>query len=351
MEAPTTIELRAYAPSWLDRFDDAVARTGLPSPFVYLLPAIAVLALLLVAEAGSETSRPLTFTLLLSTGPWVQLWAIRALDAVAARALDDARPKLAIDDAAFAELRYELTTMPARPAVVVTIAGALIAGPVVASFATEASGALMSLFGIGRDTLSIAVFGLSAALNYATGSLFFYHAARQLRLVRRIHRDITVVDLFDLGPVHALSRVSAFTALGIQVGGTLWLITNPATVGNLVPVGVTLVLSALALYAFIVPLWGIRGRIAAEKSRVMSANARLRERLMTGIREDISAGRFDAVGQAKDAVLALEVEARALSDVRTWPWAPETARLLVSAIFLPTTIFALELVVREVLGA
>lgn len=60
---------------------------------------------------------------------------------------------------------------------------------------------------------------------------------------------------------------------------------------------------------------------------------------------------FGRVTAIKDAVLAFDVEAKALAVIRTWPWEPETLRLLVTAVLLPTALFVVQYVVRVLLGA
>jgi hypothetical protein len=71
---------------------------------------------------------------------------------------------------------------------------------------------------------------------------------------------------------------------------------------------------------------------------------------MAELRDGVAQGKFDRVTQIKDAVLALDVEAKALAAVRTWPWEPETLRLLLTAVLLPTALFVVQYVVREFLG-
>jgi hypothetical protein len=46
----------------------------------------------------------------------------------------------------------------------------------------------------------------------------------------------------------------------------------------------------------------------------------------------------------------LEIEENALKKVSTWPWQPETARYLVSALFLPLVIWLIQFVVQSVLS-
>jgi hypothetical protein len=109
-------------------------------------------------------------------------------------------------------------------------------------------------------------------------------------------------------------------------------------------------LTLLSAVIFIVPLWGIHRRIATEKDRQLQSNAGVRQELMDDLRRRIAGDDLGGVTAIKDGTLALEVEARALTAIRTWPWEPETLRLLLTAVLLPTALFVVQYVLRELLG-
>jgi hypothetical protein len=239
--------------------------------------------------------------------------------------------------------------MPARPVLLLTISGALIVTPLAAAVLVFDLG-LLTVFGFSAAPASVAVFLAMMTMGYATGAVFLFHTLRQLRLVSRVYRHDVVVDLVDLGSIYAFSRLTALTALGLQVQADLWIVTNPAAVGALAPVVSVTSLTALAGVIFVLPLWGIHQRIAAERGRLLGVNAHAREAVMAQLREGVAAGDLDRVTPIKDAVLAFDVEAKSLAAIRTWPWEPETLRLLLTAILLPTALFVVQYVVRVLLG-
>jgi hypothetical protein len=72
---------------------------------------------------------------------------------------------------------------------------------------------------------------------------------------------------------------------------------------------------------------------------------------MDDLRRQVASQDLGVVTAIKDAVLAFDVEAKALAAIRTWPWEPETLRLLTTAVLLPTTLFVVQYVLRQLLGA
>jgi hypothetical protein len=292
------------------------------------------------------------FHVFLAMLPAVMLWYMHLLDRVAERALAQMAPKLAADPESIERLTYSLTTMPARPALLLSVVGAASAvATIIAIFAIDQSGEFLAVFGFTRAPLSVATFGAIMAIGYGFGFVFAYHAVRQLRLIRQTYERDVVVDLIDLGPIYAFSRITALTALGMQLQADLWIVTNPVAAGALVPVASVSVLTLLSGVIFVVPLWGIHGRISGEKGRLLQANAGVRQGLMDDLRRQVASQDLGGVTAIKDAVLAFDVEAKALAAIRTWPWEPETLRLLTTAVLLPTTLFVVQYVLRQLLGA
>ena len=352
--APALAVARPYSPSWFDRLKGSIERSGRRWWAWYVIGAVLPVPIVLVTAWAAGMYPPGTihpFHVFLAMIPAATLWYMHLLDRVAGRAHDQMAPNLAVDEAAAELLRYSLTTMPARPALVWALVGFALAGSLaVAISAFDRSGDLLAVFGFTAAPLSVAMFGVLMACNYATGSVFLYHTARQLRQIRRTYESDVVIDLIDLGPIYAFSRITALTALGIQLQADLWIVTNPVAAGALVPVATVAALTLLSAVIFILPLWGIHRRISTEKGRLLQANAGVRQGLMDDLRRRVAADDLSGVTALKDAVLALEVEAKALAAIRTWPWEPETLRLLLTAVLLPTTLFVVQYVVRQLLG-
>ena len=115
---------RPYAPSWLDRLTDLVAR--LPGPYwLFYLVFGVVLAMARTIIGWIDGSYPAGtfFPVHVIDGliPAYFLFAMHLLDDLARRAMADFKPRLRGGEAEYEQLTYRLTTMPFRTSLVVGI--------------------------------------------------------------------------------------------------------------------------------------------------------------------------------------------------------------------------------------
>src|SRR6266496_981840 len=109
--------IHPYPPSWIDRLMDWVQR--LPGPaWLFYLGVTLVLVLIRTIVAWSDGSLPvgtfLPLHIFFVSGGVYLLFLLHYLDDRAGAAFAAFRPVLA-DDTGYERLRYQLTTMPARP--------------------------------------------------------------------------------------------------------------------------------------------------------------------------------------------------------------------------------------------
>ena len=119
-------ELQPYAPSWVDRFTDWVARLPGPS-WPYYLGIGLVLFAVQTAVLWSEGAYPVgTFIpahgFIAGMMPFFMA-LLRYLDDKADAALTSLRPALKASEKECIHLRYQLTTLPARPTLLAGVAG------------------------------------------------------------------------------------------------------------------------------------------------------------------------------------------------------------------------------------
>jgi hypothetical protein len=106
----------------------------------------------------------------------------------------------------------------------------------------------------GMGTFFTLILFLEGLISFSTASAIYYHSLRQLRLVNRTVRMVKKVNLFQLDPVYAFSRVTSRTGISWMIMLSLTLLTFPMQLTN-VPVLAILVLQVLlALAAFVLPL-------------------------------------------------------------------------------------------------
>lgn len=177
------------------------------------------------------------------------------------------RPATGLDDASAERMRLELSTTPARPAVVVYVAGAVLYASMMAT-----SPAGFDL--VGHQPAFVALRILSevfwlAPVAWMLGYLLF----RQLRIVSQVHRSVVAVDLLKPGPLHAMSTLTARSAIVLLVPQLLSVFAPLPNLSESVRLmfGVVLLpFISLSVVAFFLPLRGMHAVLEAEKARRQS---------------------------------------------------------------------------------
>jgi hypothetical protein len=251
---------------------------------------------------------------------------------VAADALDAFRPSLTVTDAEAARLRYELTVIPAIPALGILAFSAVFTplywwyDPVGSAVVGLTTGGLVGRF------FSESFFGGLLVV-------FAYQSIRQLRAVDRIHRGATRVDLFKPAPLYAFSVLTSRTAIMLALvftvptavaaaqaggeGGSLWFV-GFAGIGVLV-----------AAIVFVVPLLGMRRRIVAEKVRLQGEVGSRIESTIGAVHAAIDAGDLPGAASMNGALGVLIAERDLVDKLPTFPWRPGTLGAVATAIALP----------------
>jgi hypothetical protein len=342
-----------YRPSWFDRFTAWIERLPGPAALWYLLAAgLAVLFTVLEWIIGLVPSAgDALYHLVFVATPIYTLAVLHGLDYVAGQALDEFRPVLAADAATTARLRYQLTTLPARPALLVTLISPV--GPVLIWGQLAWMQALLI-----HQGLLLLITLLEAAIVVITwvfAGLFIYHAIHQLRLVTTIYARYTRINLFTLGPLYAFSRLTALTAaapLAVFVPDHLgWMAYGRPTIAP-GTIALWVLFGLLSVATFVLPLWGVHRLLAQEK---MQAQLTLAGRLQAVLadlhrQQESGAPTPDATSATKNLLDSLLTEQALLNRVSTWPWAPETPRALATALLLPVVVLILSEIVKRVFG-
>jgi hypothetical protein len=347
--ATTDREERPYKPSWIDRFTDWVERLPVPGWVFYMglgLALVLVQVLFLWLDGGLIVAGQLlpvmVFNALFTAFPPA---LIHVLDNQAVSALHTMKPTLKVTKARFDDLRYRLSTMPAR--------------------ATLIAGLFMLIFAILMEQLWIApirfaaleqvpIFAVVFHIVDKTPALMlgalFYHTIRQLRLVNTIHANHTRVSLFNLGPLRAFSQLTASTAMGLVVGIYAWMLINPELLADPLSIGFVGLFSVLAVAVFVWPLWSAHRLMEIEKARMLHEVDLHSQTVFSEFNQLLSDGDHTALERLNRTISSLEIQHRRISAIPTWPWRPETARVALSAIALPLVLTILQLLLQQALG-
>jgi hypothetical protein len=342
---------RAYPPSYIDRFTAWVGRLPVPGWSIYLGIGLVVFLLGLVVLWGEGAwpvgqFYPIHVFVSVTMGYFPAL--IHYLDARASKALDTMRPILKADDRQVQELRYRLTTLPAWPTALASLAVFLL--PLLVDEFGRLAGQPDVFEVLGFASVSYwLVYVFYRLLWWIFGTLA-YHTLHQLAQINRIYTQHTRVNLFRMGPLYAFSGVSALTAVGIIIPPYIFAALVPGAPADPITVAYMLPITGLALLAFVWPLLGIHQILAEEKARILDENALHFEAAIQELHQRVDSGELEGLGTTNTALATLESERALLNRIPTWPWQPETVRMLFTALALPLGLWIAQYVLQRVLG-
>jgi hypothetical protein len=275
------------------------------------------------------------------------LWVIGYLNRVAGRALDAFWPATGWPDRDRASWSHALTTVGAGLAVPSLLVGIGIAVVAFLSAPVTVVGADVP----GRLAYALAL-APNAILGYAIALMAIAHTSRQLRLVVRIHREAHAIDPFDKGPVYAFSRFTVQIGLAFLVSGYYTFTVNAAfQSGNLVGGGFLGLVFVLGAACFILPLWGIHGRLVDVKE-AQTADVELRiSKLARELYRRIDAGEFDGTKVINEAIAAAGAVRERIERLPTWPWPPQLFRGFLSALLVPVVVYLATRLIGGQIGA
>jgi len=340
-----------YAPSWFDRLDAWLGTLSVPRWAIgVVLAVVLVLTNALfkwwdgVYPVG--TFHPFHVVVVCYTVWYLAM--VGYLDWVAGRSMVRFRPAFRGDDRTFDDLAYRLTTMPARPAAVVSLAGAAFGlfvalGVQRGYFISPAAQLMRSPSSLWFDYLIAIVVNMGLFV-------FVYHTVHQLRVVNAIHGKHAQVDLFLPGPLRAFSTLTAQTAICGVLTAYVWFATETNFTGNPVSLSVFVVLVVLAAITFVAPLLGVHRMLEQEKGTALAAAGQRLHIVLGELHECIDRRAYAEVDALAKAVAGVKDEVAMLERIPTWPWKPDTPRLVTTAIVLPIVLWLVTRLLERVLG-
>lgn len=279
-------------------------------------------------------------------GPYT-LAALAYLNGVARKSLRSFWPATGWPEGKRPEWAYALTTSPAGYGPGVLVAGLILT---VAAFLAAPS-AVVSDDGSGRVVLFVAYFP-TLLFGYTLFLIAMMHTIRQLRLVSRIHREATAIDPFDSAPLYAFSNLTMQTGLAYILVGYFALTVNGAwQFGNVVSALTLTGTFGIGIAAFVLPLWGIHGRLVHEKEALGRDVERRLNRLSAEMYERIDSGAFESTTAIADSFEGVRAMRERIGHLPTWPWPPQVLRGFVSALFLPVVVYVVSRLISSGFGA
>lgn len=341
---------RLYSPSWLDRLTGWVSqRPG--SPWFYYVVLGLTLFFILLILIWIEGGSPVQSTLILHgyhTGAIAFFLVLfHYLDKQADSALTALRPALTVDEEEYRDIQYRITTLPAVPPVVASLAALGIV------YLSEAVMGASPPEGLEIIPLSAGFHRFVYLLAWWFFGAFVYHTIHQLRLINLIYTRHTRVNLFQIKPLYAFSNLSALTSVCLAAIPHGWVLVNPVTEELYAePVTITILLgiTLLAVAVFIFPQLGIHRLHAAEKQCLIGEG---NQRLISTISElhhRLDSGALKEIGDLNTAMSSLVTELDTIKKIPTWPWEPETVRVLITALALPLGLWLVQFLLQRALS-
>jgi sterol desaturase/sphingolipid hydroxylase (fatty acid hydroxylase superfamily) len=321
----------AFAPSWIDRLVRWIEQ--LPGP-IWLFYVLGVLgtALLINVVLWIDGSVPF-----LSNGsipgifpPFVFyfLALYHYLTRIGSHSLAAFRPLMDVNDAEFTQVDYQLATLPSWIGWL-TIVIALATTP--AYFLTG------QVFGdrLPQTALPYIIVFILAAFFQVTLVCLLIRSFRQLRMVHKLHAQVTNVNLLKLGPAHALSGLTARTGIGLILLFILGYFYNPSVFSGNWLVAAYNMFAVPAVVVFVVPVMGMRDRLEKEKRHVLNEMSHLLHATSEILESKIRERDYNHLQGMDTAIRALIRKREMLEKISTWPWDPSTIRGFASTLLLP----------------
>jgi hypothetical protein len=343
-------QTRPYPPSWVNHLTGWVARRKWPSwcfCFGLWLVLVAIQLAVLWVEGTYPVGTIFPAQLFIPTMIALFLGMIHFLDSRAETALATLRPALKASGAEYDRLRYQLTTMPAWPTILTsltTIAVILLLGLLTGE--DESSIEALAASPIAQTLLS-ALFWIG----WWVFGAFLYHSIHQLGQIDRIYTGYTRISLFSMSPLYAFSGVTALTAVTLVIATYGWTALNPENLSDPAAIVTAFLITVVALAVFAWPMLGTRRLLARERGQKLDQVSQHLDAVFSEMHERIDKREIEELDDLNKIVAILKTERATLEAISTWPWQPETLRLLVTALLLPLLLWIVQVILQQSIGS
>jgi hypothetical protein len=333
--------------SWIDQFNAWVDRLSVSVwgfHFVFGVALIGIQMLFLWLDGGLQAEELLPVIIFNGFATPFAFALIDLLDNQVVTAMNSMRLVLDTTEPEFDQYEYRLSNMPFIPPL---IAGLAITA--MAVFMPEVTAEPIRFAALEQLPVFAVVFHIIDKSSAFLFGVVIYHTFRQLRIVNSLSRDRIRVNLFNLGPLRAFSRVTASTAIGLVVYINLWMLINPDLLADPVNIGFGVIFGILTVSVFVWPLYGIHKLMQTEKERALHDIDLRLDAVFSKFNRRFQEDDYSAIGMLNAAISSLEVQHNRIKAIPTWPWSPETARIALTAIAVPIMITILQFLVSQVL--
>ena len=336
-----------YPPSFLDRFMDFIERLHVPYWLTYLVFMIVQSTIVHILAWMDGWIPAYTFHPILLIFPlwqWLPLAIMTYVDSVSIQAMSTFRPLLDVEENELDKLKYQFTTMPSRGVILSSVTWGVLY--VILNYLTYDT----IYVAYGLDNFLSIVIMIEGLIAFLTGSAIYYHSLRQLSLIDHTVKLAKQFNMFRLDPVYAFSRVTSLIGVAWMIMLSLTLLLFPIQLASGLLIAILILQVALAVAAFVLPLWFVHRRLASGKLKLQAEFNRQVESTIAKLHQCLGENEMGQVTQLKDALLGLAAEHEVLNRIPTWPWRTGTLTGFLSAAVLPIILFLIQLIIQRLLG-
>jgi len=341
---------KEYPPSWVDRFSGLVNRLPGPAWVYYLSLAAGILLIQVICLAldGILLEQGLNLAhIFIALAIAYILGLINYLDQFAVNRLEILRMDLNVDDDQFRRLSRNISTMPLVTAILAGLIGLL------SMFAIESiSRSPYILEALEGYSVSEYAFRIMYMILWWVFGTLIYHTIHQLRLIRNISEQLIEINLYQPKSLYTFSNMIAITAFCTALLPIGFLLANPGASWNDPAVFITvLIVQLIALGTFIWPHYGIHRQQVAEKQILLDQTNKRIEAVGRQLHNAVDNEELQGIGEMNTALSTLNLELSIIERIPTWPWQPETLRILITALALPLGLWLVQVLLGRFLGS
>lgn len=342
MSFQSDLFFKPYAPSWVNRLATSFNRSQIPYWVIaFILTVVQSMLLQVIAWIDGTDRYPSVqaIYLLLPIWTWGSIGLIRHLNTVAKSALAKYRDLLDLTDEEFKLLHYQFTNTPVRPVLISNII-------FVALF-------LLFVFVIPFDvvltwnSLTFSVMVLCGIPMFALGSGFYMHLIHMLIMVDRTYRASKPFNIFDREPIFAFSELTAQSSIALLALATLNLLLIPSSTLDPKILLYEITLVPIGLIMFVMPLWEAHRRLVEDKRKLQSNNDHKLEMTLDQLHQCLETNDNNRMVFLNKAMSSLVIEQDILDKLPTWPWRKGLLTGVASAIFFPTFLLIIQLLIQR----
>ena len=336
---------RQFEPGWIDRFNNRVEQ--LPIRFWIFYASLALLLIgiqiiFLWLESGAQNVELMPVIIFNGLFPPFLLGLMHFLDQQAVISLNTMKPALQISEDDFNDNKYKLSNMPSVPPLAAGLVMLILVILMEQFSTTPVRYEALAEFRIFE--IIFYIIDKSSALLFG---VFIYHTIRQLRLVNTINSTYIQINLFKLRPLQAFSKLTASTSAGLVIGVYGWMLINPELFSDPAIISFILVITILALSVFLWPLYGVHKRMVAAKENALHEIDQLSESVYSKFNNGLHDENYSAIESLNGTIGSIDIQYKWVKAIPTWPWRPETAQLVLTAIALPLVLAILRFLIEQ----